>query len=269
MDGFWGNMFGANGSPFGNFANSEYGFAGQYSPWVQQGQNANNWLYNQDKRAGNNPASVENQIASGWQSSPYQSNLLNQTTNRLNMNAANTGMLGSPSANQYLAGQLNDMTGQFENQYVQNGLNTYDTSLNSMNDIANRGMGALGGQAGLQEEAAAGQLKQQQQNNSFWPNMIGQVGGYLNSNAEKGAQVMGGSMGGGFGGAGGMMSGMGGGGMFGGSQSPYGQNAGYGANQSWGGTPYLPGVPAYQGGSTYNVGGGYQPSAFSQITGGF
>lgn len=174
---FVDNMFGANGQPISDFGYSEGQLAQMYGPWSQMGLNANNFLYGQDQYNMLNPNALQNKIASGWQASPFQNNLMDMTTQRMNANAANTGMLASPSAQNYLNSQLNNMTGQFQNDYVNRGMQTYGMGMQNMNQIADRGLNALNSQTGLGEQAAIAQMKAQQQNNMLFPNMLGTAAG--------------------------------------------------------------------------------------------
>lgn len=192
--GFVSNLFGANGDPISGFGQNESQLAAMYNPWSQKGLDANNFLYTQDQNNMQNPNALQNQIASGWQTSPYQQNLMNMTTQRMNANAANTGMLGSPSSQNYLNSQLNDMTGQFQNDYVNRGMQTYGMGQQNMNQIADRGLNALNSQTGLSEQSAIAQMKAQQQNNMLLPNMIGTAAGI--GMGMYGAGMFGGGMGG-------------------------------------------------------------------------
>lgn len=175
--GLLSNLMGSNGSPMSGFGYSEQQLAQMYDPWSQAGLNANNFLYGQDQQNMMDPNRLQNQIASGFQTSPYQNNLMNMTSQRMNANAANIGMLSSPSSQNYLNSQLNNMTSQFQNDYVNRGMQTYGMGQQNMNQIADRGLNALNSQTGLDEQGAVAQMKAQQQNNTFWPNMLGTAAG--------------------------------------------------------------------------------------------
>lgn len=246
--GFFNNLFGANGQPYSDFANQENSFANEYNPWVNTGQNANNFLYGQYQQNANNPNQLQNQLMNGYQNSPFQQNLLNQTTNRMNMNAANTGMLGSGASNVALGQQLNDMTGQFQNNYVDRGLGIYNNSMQGMQGLDSLGLQALGGKTGMQEAGAIANLKAAQTNNSLWPNVIGGTLGLVSSAAN-----------GGFGKG---LQGMFGQGQQQGQQqaqsNPYGGGYGAGATGSWGGVPMAPPSGGFGGsgggGSSFDLG---------------
>jgi hypothetical protein len=173
MMNFFSNLFGANGDPMSGFGNMEQMLSQQYSPWAQTGLNANNFLYNQWMQNATNPDQLQNSIAKDFSMSPYQNNLLNTTTQRMDANAANTGMLGSPSSQNYLQSQLNNMTGQFQNDYVNRGLGIYNNGMQGMNALAGRGLDALNQETGLEEQSAIANMKAQQQDNMFWPNLLG------------------------------------------------------------------------------------------------
>lgn len=202
---FFSNLFGANGNPFAQFGQNEQQLAQMYAPWANKGLDANNFLYNQWKQNATNPNGLEDSLASHFQNSPYQSNLLNMTQQRLNANAANTGMLGSTASNAYMAGQLNDMTGQFQNDYIDKGMQTYGMGMNGMNQIADRGMNALNQETGLDEQGDIAAMKAQQQDNSLLPNMLGTglgVAGAMGGFSKLGSMFSGGSQMGGMAGQG-------------------------------------------------------------------
>jgi hypothetical protein len=171
--GFLRNLFGANGQPMSDFGSYEQQLAQQYQPWANKGLDANNFLSDQWKQNAMNPSGLEDSLASHFQASRYQNNLMDLTTQRANANAANTGMLSSPASQNYLNSQLNNMTGQFQNDYINKGMQTYGMGMQGMNQIADRGLNALNQESGLAEQGAIAQMKAQQQNNSFLPNLLG------------------------------------------------------------------------------------------------
>ena len=198
MGGLLGLGLGAMGpnssGAYDNYANQMFGLANKYNPWIDLG-----WQNQQAASQGaaynaSNPTGMMNQIASTWQTSPYQQNILNKTTGMMNANNANTGMLGSQSANYRLGNELNNMTGQFQQQYIDNGLNQYNRGLGMQQQLGAQGLGALGQQTNLMQEGYLGQVQGANANAQHYNGMMGDA---------MGMGMMGFGLGGGFGGMGG------------------------------------------------------------------
>lgn len=187
-----GSIFGDQGGAFDDYSKQIAGLEKYYQPWMSQGLGANKALMSQDQRLLQSPAFMMNKLALQWHESPYQHTLVNNTMNAMNDNAANTGMLGTGSANQDLANRVDNMTNQFQNQYVTQALGQYDNGLNIANNIANRGMQATGGYVGLGQEAAAGQLQAGRANANFMGNIAGDIGSYLGIGSGRPGQGYGG-----------------------------------------------------------------------------
>ena len=127
-----------------------------------------------------NPAGVQNRLAASYTNSPYQQSIMNQTAQQMDTNAAETGMLGSTAANAALQNDMAGMQNQFEQQYINRGMNQFDLGENQMNRL---GM-TLGGQGYNafntgQELQAQGDLAQMQaammpsQGSSSFSDMLG------------------------------------------------------------------------------------------------
>ncbi len=177
-----GSMIGDLLTPNNRKAYNEYSqnlmnLSGTYNPWAKLGFNAFKTGTNLATQNTLNPAMLQNTLAQSFQMSPYQSNLENKTMDQMNVNAANTGMVGSQSANNTLASQLNRMTGQFENQYIDRGLNQYNQGLNSLlTHSAPMGFNALNNQNRLAQTGYQAQLQGHLANNAWWGNVANAVG---------------------------------------------------------------------------------------------
>src|ERR1700676_1949948 len=131
--GIFDSLFGG-GSPkvpdmsqdFYNYSNFMGGKADRYNPWIDAGSRARDINEGQYSRLINDPNAVQNQVAAGFQYSPYQKFMLDNMTQRMNYNSANTGMLGTTQANQSLMDDLMKMTGQFQDTYIDRGMNSYN-----------------------------------------------------------------------------------------------------------------------------------------------
>lgn len=246
---------------FYNYANFMGGKADRYNPWIDAGSRARDMNEAQYSRLVNDPNAVQNQVASGFQYSPYQKFMLDNTTNRMNYNSANTGMLGTTQANQSLSDDLMKMTGQFQDTYIDRGMNSYNRGLQGNESLEQQAQQGMGAQDNLYEQQGAAQLKgdvakqqaayqnavlKQQDSSDMWGNILGLAGGVAGGmmGGPMGAQMgssMGRSLGGGGNGGGGSSMGSWFGGGGGGGFSP-------GVNGAW----------------SQNSGGGYNPIPQSQ-----
>jgi len=197
--GIFDSIFGGNtphvpdtSKDFYDYSDFMGGKADRYNPWIDAGSRARDMNEGQYARLINNPNAVQDQIAAGFQYSPYQKFMLDQTTDRMNYNAANTGMLGTTQANQSLMDDLLKMTGQFQDTYIDRGMNSYNRGLQGNEFLEQQGMQGMGAQDNLFEQQGAARLKgdlarqqaayqnsviDQQNNNSMWGNILGLAGG--------------------------------------------------------------------------------------------
>ncbi len=113
-----------------------------YAPWIERGRQGMDTAYGEYQRNIDNPNSVQDQIAGGYYQSPYEKYLRDKTTEGINNNAANTGMLGSGAMNRALQEQLSGITGQFMNDYVNRGMNSYGVGLQGMGHLGDMGFQA-------------------------------------------------------------------------------------------------------------------------------
>src|SRR5579862_7021597 len=182
----------SNKPAFDQFSQSMQGAANRYNPIIDTGNQARNMSFDQYQRLINNPNAVQDQVASGFYKSPYQKYMQDQVAKRMNYNSANTGMLGSGAANRALQDELTKMTGQFENNYIDRGMQSYGQGLQGLGGLTQLGFQAMGAQDPLLEQAYAGTLKgnmsenetnqrnammEAQNRNSGLGNLIGLAGG--------------------------------------------------------------------------------------------
>lgn len=118
-------------------------YAEAYNPYIQQGQDATNYLLGQSQQLTQNPNFLQDMISQGFYTSPYQNQMIGDTTQQMNMNAANSGMIQSPMAQQALNDRIGTMTGQFLNDYINRGMQSYGMGLNNYSNVSNMGFNAL------------------------------------------------------------------------------------------------------------------------------
>lgn len=197
--GIFDSLFGGNtphvpdtSKDFYDYSDFMGGKADRYNPWIDAGTRARDMNEGQYARLINNPNAVQDQVAAGFQYSPYQKFMLDNMTDRMNYNSANTGMLGTTQANQSLMDDLLKMTGQFQDTYIDRGMNSYNRGLQGNEFLEQQGMQGMGAQDNLFEQQGAARLKgdqarqqaayqnsviDQQNSNSMWGNILGLAGG--------------------------------------------------------------------------------------------
>jgi len=126
-----------------NASNQFFNQAGRYDPWINRGNEARDMLSGEYGSIMDNPNFRQDQIASGFNMSPFQSNLLNEVTRRSNMNAANSGMSLSPASQKALNQNINAQTGQFQNDYVNRGMQTYGMGMQGLQGQQGMGLQAM------------------------------------------------------------------------------------------------------------------------------
>lgn len=155
----------SNKGAFDQFGNEMDQFANRYGGYVDAGNRARDLSMDQYARLIQNPNFLQDMISQGFSTSPYQNYIMDQTQKRMNMNAANTGMLGSGAANRALSGEINNMTGQFMNDYINRGMSSYGQGLSGLQGMTQLGFNALGSQDALLEQGAAARMKGQMSDN--------------------------------------------------------------------------------------------------------
>lgn len=233
-DDFFGGR--SNQPAFNQYSDQMRQAAGKFDPWVQRGNQAGDMSFEMYQRLMNDPNFLQNQIASGYQESPFQTGLMNRTTNRMNMNAANSGMMTSPAAQRALNDEMQQMSGQFANQYIDRGMSSFGQGLQGMGNLNQMGLSAVQEQIPLEEQAAGGELQgmrgENDRQSNKWGNMFG-----------AGLGLAGNVAGGFFGGPAGALAGRGAGGWFGnwlhnkfnggGGAAPEGGGSMRGSNYEW------------------------------------
>lgn len=167
------DFFGDQKGGFDRFDRRMMEQAGKYNPWIDRGNSAGDKALSEYNWLTDNPNALQDEIAAGYEMSPYQKYLLNNTQTMINNNAANTGMITNPAIQAMLGNELNMQTGAFMNDYIGRGMNTYGQGLAGLGQMNQMGLGALDNQSNLVEAAAAGGLKGDQSRQGAWSNLLG------------------------------------------------------------------------------------------------
>jgi len=168
-----GGMFGDNSGGYDDYAAAMREIAAKYDPYIKRGDNAGNFLYDENQRLMQDPNYVQNMIAKGYETSPYQQMLQDDVTWQMNTNAANNGMVNSPLAQRALNDRVNGMTGQFMNDYIGRGMSSYGMGHQGMTNTENNGMGALNQASNYMQQGAGASLQGDISKNNMWNNVIG------------------------------------------------------------------------------------------------
>lgn len=167
---FLGGGVGENPYTSNKQAFDQYGQAmgkekARFDPYFNRGNAAGDQNANAYSRDINNPNAIQDQISKGFSVSPFQQQLLDLATKRLNFNSANSGMMGSGAANRALMEELTKNIGQFQNQYIERGMGVYNRGLQGNDILGQYGLEAGKTQADLAQEEAGGYLKGQMSEN--------------------------------------------------------------------------------------------------------
>lgn len=173
----WGDNQGA----FNRYSQQMRQNAGQYQPWIDAGMRGMGRFENESGRLLDNPNFLQDMISGGFSESPFQRYMQDMTTRQMNMNAANTGMLGSGASNRALQNELTSMTGQFLNDYINRGMGSYNQGFEGMGKLGQMGLGALGEQSNILNEAAGGELQGARSAQGAKTNKMGTVLGGIGS----------------------------------------------------------------------------------------
>lgn len=135
----------------------------QFNPYIQQGFGAQQQMQGLGKQAMADPAHEQNLLAQGFQSSPSQQQIMQNTRNQMNMNAAQTGMLGSTAQNASMQNQMAGLQNQFQQQYIDRGMNQYNIGQQNLQNLgmmqSQQGFGATRSQAELTSQAALARMQ--------------------------------------------------------------------------------------------------------------
>lgn len=152
------------------------GYASQYGdamsdissdldPYVSQGFAAKKGLGAMGAMNMIAPAALENRLAASYQMSPYQQQIMQNTTNMMDANAAQTGMLGSTSQDAALQNQLASQQNQWMQQYINRGTQRSELGEQGLQNLgtmmAKQGYGASNTQAQLEAQIAMAQMQAQ------------------------------------------------------------------------------------------------------------
>lgn len=186
-----GGMFGDQSGAFDDASAAFRAQAARYDPWVKRGDEAAQTGLGEYNKLVQNPNFLQDMITKGFFVSPYQKEMENRVTQQMNMNAANSGMIESPSAQRALNDSIGNMTGQFMDNYINRGMQSYGQGLQGLNQTAQMGMGAMGAQDGLLEQGIGASLKGAQSSQGNMVNMFGNLVGagmnYFNSPGAAGS----------------------------------------------------------------------------------
>ena len=159
--------------------------AQMYQPYTQAGERG---LKGYGMMSGLNvldPTGPENRMAGSFTDSPYQSQMMNNTTNQMNANAANQGMLNSTAQQSALQNSLAGQQNQWQQQYINRGTNQYNQGISNMGNISQMGLSALGHQTGLYQEGALGGLESELSPSRWDQAFTGAAGGALSGLAMR------------------------------------------------------------------------------------
>jgi len=134
-----------------------------FQPYVNQGFMAKKGLGALGAMNMANPAGLENRLASSYQASPYQNQIMSNTANQMDANSAQTGMLGSTAQQAALQNQMAGLNNQFQQQYIDRGTQQYNQAYGGIQNLgmmmAKQGYDASGTQGQLQQQGALAQLQ--------------------------------------------------------------------------------------------------------------
>lgn len=182
-----GGFFGDKSSQYGTAAQDYRNVANEYNPYIQRGTDAANFLMPQYQNLMTNPNFLQDQVSQGFYMSPYQQQMIKDTTNQMNINAANTGMIRSPVAQKALNDRLGTMTGQFMNDYINRGMQTYGMGMGGLSDMNRMGFDAQNQRAnyltGATQYNLGGDLSRQYAANNMIGTGMSMIGGLFSGGA--------------------------------------------------------------------------------------
>jgi len=163
------------------FTNQMQGLSDQWNPYLQRADQARKGQIGMNAYQMANPAGLENRLSSSFTNSPYQNQLLTNTQNQMNANAANTGMLGSTAQQGQLQNQMAGQENQWQQQYIDRGTNQYNMASNHLNQMATmmqqQGFNAQQIQDAMMEKAYQSQMQAALQPSRGQNALTGFVGG--------------------------------------------------------------------------------------------
>jgi len=186
--GIMGGLVGGFGSPnyqdaYNKYAQNLQQLSANYNPYIRAGAGAEAGLAGIGIHNLIDPAALENKLASSYQDSPYQTQMLHNTQRMMDANAAQTGMVGSTAQKAALQNALAGQENQFQQQYIDRGTQNYLNSLRNLQSLGmmlgQQGYGAFNQKQGLLQGGALAQLQGGLQPNPWQEALIGGAGGAL------------------------------------------------------------------------------------------
>jgi hypothetical protein len=155
-----------------------------FQPYINAGQQALPQLQSHYGNLLNDPTHMMNQIGAGYQQSPGYQFQMNQGMNAVNNAAAAGGMLGTPSHEFDAASMASGLANQDYYNYINHGLQQYQTGLAGTENLNQTGYNASDNLAGALANNLmtqgnmrfSGAAAQNQSQGSNWGNLLGGLG---------------------------------------------------------------------------------------------
>lgn len=179
--GMFDFLSGNNSKAGFEFSNQLKQNAQSYNPYTQGGKDSFNDLLSRYSGILNDPAAIQNEIASGYKPSDAYKVQEKYLTNALNNNAATTGQLGSGYSAFTMGQGVNDLLSQDMNTYIDRALGQFNNALGGEQWATGTGLNALNSQNNILNQAAEAEMQQKQQNSQSDAQMFG---GLLNLGAN-------------------------------------------------------------------------------------
>lgn len=161
MGSFTGGIIGNKpGEAFGKYADSMANQANSYNPYMELAMKNLGLLDSEALDQYKNPWATQDAAAAHFQESPYQKYITAQTQHAMNSNAANTGVLGSTAANDSMSKNINSMTGQFMDNYINKALSQHNAAMGYQAGIGQMGLPALSAKNNMLQDAYLGRAKE-------------------------------------------------------------------------------------------------------------
>ena len=144
---------------YNQYASDVSNIANQYAPYEKIGKGSMYAYGLGNAMSMIDPTLLQNRVASSYNMSPYQQQMMQNTTAQMNANAAQTGMLGSTAQQAALQDALASQQNQWEQQYINRGMGQYNRGMQGMYNLANLGFQGMGRETRLENEAALGRLR--------------------------------------------------------------------------------------------------------------
>lgn len=149
LGGIENSLDGDTSGAYSNYSDEQRQLAQDLNPYIKDGKISLNNLLSQFQKETNNPAFLENELASSYKPSDYYKQQAKYLTGQLNSNAAAEGTLGGSYAANNMAATDDRLLSQDENNYIDKGMQTYGQGISGEEGINNEGFNALGQQNNL------------------------------------------------------------------------------------------------------------------------